>query len=60
MSPRGIFITDGSDKEAEEFIQKLAEKGTLTKLTAFKEKYVASLCNSVGPQKMYKLTYLQN
>ncbi|KAK3799168.1 hypothetical protein RRG08_051442 [Elysia crispata] len=40
MAPRGIYISDGSKKEADEFIQKLTEKGTLTKLTAFKENYL--------------------
>ncbi|RUS86972.1 hypothetical protein EGW08_005297 [Elysia chlorotica] len=40
MAPRGIYLADGSKKEADEFIQKLVEKGTLTKLTAYKENYL--------------------
>ncbi|GFS20007.1 phosphoenolpyruvate carboxykinase [GTP] [Elysia marginata] len=40
MTPRGIYISDGSKKEADEFIQKLTERGTLTKLTAYKQNYL--------------------
>ena len=32
--PRGIYICDGSDEEAQELTLKLTERGTLTKLTS--------------------------
>jgi len=32
VSPRGIYICDGSEEEASEVIQKLVERGTLEKL----------------------------
>jgi len=32
MSPRGIYICDGSEGEAHEIIQKLMERGTLERL----------------------------
>lgn len=38
--PRGIFICDGSEHEAEEIISKLIERGQLTKLTAYENNYI--------------------
>ncbi|BFZ12658.1 hypothetical protein BsWGS_15697 [Bradybaena similaris] len=38
--PRGIFICDGSHEEAEEIIHKLLERGTLTRLTKYKNNYL--------------------
>lgn len=38
--PRGIFICDGSEHEAEEIIAKLIERGQLTKLAAYKNSYI--------------------
>jgi phosphoenolpyruvate carboxykinase (GTP) len=38
--PRGIFICDGSDHEAEEITQKLIERGMLTKLEAYENNYI--------------------
>lgn len=32
MTPRGIYICDGSEEEAHEIIHKLLERGTLEKL----------------------------
>lgn len=38
MTPRGIYLCDGSDEEADEIIHKLIERGTLTKLRKFKNR----------------------
>jgi len=32
LTPRGIYICDGSEEEAHEIIHKLLERGTLEKL----------------------------
>nr|KAG5712694.1 hypothetical protein BaRGS_029749 [Batillaria attramentaria] len=40
MSPRGVYICDGSQEEADEIIHKLIERGTLTKLTKYKNSYL--------------------
>ena len=39
MSPRGIYICDGSVEEASEVIQKLVERGTLEKLEKMENWY---------------------
>ncbi|XP_059148875.1 phosphoenolpyruvate carboxykinase [GTP]-like [Physella acuta] len=39
-SPRGIYICDGSEEEADEIIHKLLERGTLTRLTKYKNNYL--------------------
>ncbi|CAH8657163.1 unnamed protein product [Dicrocoelium dendriticum] len=39
-TPRGIYICDGSQKEAAEIIQKLCERGTLHRLTAYENNYI--------------------
>ncbi|TGZ61592.1 hypothetical protein CRM22_007902 [Opisthorchis felineus] len=38
--PRGLYICDGSHWEASEIIQKLCERGTLHRLTAYEENYI--------------------
>ena len=38
MKPRGVYICDGSQAEADEIIHKLLERGTLTRLRKYKEK----------------------
>jgi phosphoenolpyruvate carboxykinase (GTP) len=38
MRPRGVYLCDGSEEEATEIIHKLEERGTLTKLTKYKNK----------------------
>ncbi|CAL1545746.1 unnamed protein product [Lymnaea stagnalis] len=38
--PRGIYICDGSAEEADEIIHKLLERGTLTRLTKYKNNYL--------------------
>lgn len=40
MSPRGIYISDGSKQEADELTQRMAEAGALLKLTAYKNNYL--------------------
>ncbi len=39
-TPRGVYICDGSDEEAEMVTQKLIERGTLTKLTKYENNYI--------------------
>ncbi len=38
--PRGIYICDGSQAEAESITQKLIERGTLKRLTAYENNYI--------------------
>uniref|UniRef100_A0A0K0EJZ6 Phosphoenolpyruvate carboxykinase [GTP] n=1 Tax=Strongyloides stercoralis TaxID=6248 RepID=A0A0K0EJZ6_STRER len=38
--PRGIYICDGTQHEADEFIDKLIENGMLTKLPAYENNYI--------------------
>uniref|UniRef100_A0A2C9K0S0 Phosphoenolpyruvate carboxykinase GTP-utilising N-terminal domain-containing protein n=1 Tax=Biomphalaria glabrata TaxID=6526 RepID=A0A2C9K0S0_BIOGL len=38
--PRGIYICDGSQEEADEIIHKLLERGTLTRLTKYPNSYL--------------------
>ena len=38
MKPRGVYICDGSQEEADEIIHKLLERGTLTQLTKYKNR----------------------
>ncbi|KAF7234030.1 hypothetical protein EG68_10251 [Paragonimus skrjabini miyazakii] len=38
--PRGLYICDGGQKEANEIIQKLTERGTLHRLTAYEGNYI--------------------
>lgn len=40
MRPRGIFICDGSQHEADELIDKLIERGMLSKLEAYENNYI--------------------
>uniref|UniRef100_F1KZ26 Phosphoenolpyruvate carboxykinase [GTP] n=1 Tax=Ascaris suum TaxID=6253 RepID=F1KZ26_ASCSU len=40
MCPRGIFICDGSQHEAEELIHKLVERGMLSPLRAYENNYI--------------------
>uniref|UniRef100_A0A1I7XWP9 PEPCK_N domain-containing protein n=1 Tax=Steinernema glaseri TaxID=37863 RepID=A0A1I7XWP9_9BILA len=40
MRPRGIYICDGSQHEADEIIDKLVERGMLTQLTAYENNYL--------------------
>uniref|UniRef100_A0A915B635 phosphoenolpyruvate carboxykinase (GTP) n=1 Tax=Parascaris univalens TaxID=6257 RepID=A0A915B635_PARUN len=40
MQPRGIFICDGSQQEADEIIHKLIERGMLAPLTAYENNYI--------------------
>lgn len=40
MTPRGIYICDGSEEEAHEIIQKLMERGTLEKLEKLENCYI--------------------
>lgn len=40
LSPRGIYIVDGSEEEAGEIIQKLVERGTLEKLEKMDNCYI--------------------
>ncbi|KAK7115036.1 hypothetical protein V1264_000984 [Littorina saxatilis] len=40
MKPRGVYICDGSEAEAQEIIHKLEERGTLTRLTKYKNSYL--------------------
>uniref|UniRef100_A0AC34FWT4 Phosphoenolpyruvate carboxykinase (GTP) n=1 Tax=Panagrolaimus sp. ES5 TaxID=591445 RepID=A0AC34FWT4_9BILA len=40
MRPRGIFICDGSQHEAEQIISKLIERGMLTPLAAYENNYL--------------------
>ncbi|VDM49912.1 unnamed protein product [Toxocara canis] len=40
MQPRGIFICDGSQQEADEIIHKLIERGMLSPLTAYENNYI--------------------
>lgn len=40
MKPRGVYICDGSEEEANEIIHKLIERGTLTQLTKYKNNYL--------------------
>ena len=44
MSPRGIYICDGSVEEASEVIQKLVERGTLEKLEKMENWYDVAIC----------------
>ncbi|UJR32745.1 hypothetical protein I4U23_020204 [Adineta vaga] len=39
-TPRGVYICDGSDEEAEMVTLKLLERGTLTKLTKYENNYI--------------------
>uniref|UniRef100_A0A0M3IIB4 PEPCK_N domain-containing protein n=1 Tax=Ascaris lumbricoides TaxID=6252 RepID=A0A0M3IIB4_ASCLU len=49
MQPRGIFICDGSQQEADEIIHKLIERGMLAPLTAYENNYICrtdpKVCN---------------
>lgn len=40
LTPRGIYICDGSEEEAHEIIQKLLERGTLEKLEKLENCYI--------------------
>jgi len=40
MKPRGVYICDGSQEEADEIIHKLQERGTLVDLPKFKNSYL--------------------
>jgi phosphoenolpyruvate carboxykinase (GTP) len=51
MSPRGIYICDGTEEEAHEVIQKLLERGTLEKLEKHENWYLLS---------DFKLTFRNN
>lgn len=39
-APRGVYICDGSDEEADMVTLKLLERGTLTKLTKYENNYI--------------------
>ena len=39
-TPRGVYICDGSDAEAEMVTEKLIERGTLTKLTKYENCHI--------------------
>ena len=39
MQPSGIFICDGSQKEFQDIVDKLVERGVLTPLKAYEHKY---------------------
>ncbi|VDM39672.1 unnamed protein product [Toxocara canis] len=40
MRPRGIYICDGSTREADEVVGKLVERGTLSVLTAYENNFI--------------------
>ncbi|VDK20995.1 unnamed protein product [Anisakis simplex] len=40
MRPRGIYICDGSSREADEIVSKLVDCGTFSVLTAYENNYI--------------------
>ena len=56
MNPAGIYICDGSQKEYDDIVDKLVERGVLTPLKAYENKWVKyGVLYKPTPQKSTKL-----